>query len=65
MQAVLVDAVIVLGKLAFGLPGVLPAEYWISSLVRSALILVLASAAAAAAVVAATTAVLDRADTRA
>jgi hypothetical protein len=33
MQAVLVATVIVLGKLAFGLPGVLPAEYWISSLV--------------------------------
>lgn len=33
MQAVLVATVIVLGKLAFDLPGTLPAEYWASSAV--------------------------------
>ncbi len=33
MQLVLVGTVIALGKLAFGLPGMLPVDYWISSAV--------------------------------
>lgn len=33
MQLVFVTVVIALGKLAFGLPGMLPAQYWISSAV--------------------------------